>query len=193
MPTDLLSRETSALLIVDVQERLMPVIHDGAAVLERIGFLADVARLLGVPVLVSEQYPQGLGPTVETLRARVPAWDPVVKVEFSCAPNPVFAARWAALRRPQLVVAGIEAHVCVAQTALELAASGTRVFLAADATGSRRPLDAAVALDRMRAGGITVTTAEAVAFEWLRRAGTGDFKAVSALVKGTAERPAVPA
>jgi len=186
MPSKLVSREASALVIVDVQERLMPAIHDGAAVLARIGLLADTARQLGIPVLVTEQYPKGLGLTVETVRAALATYDPVVKVEFSCVPVPAFAARWGGLGRSQVVLAGVEAHVCMAQSALDLVAVGVQVFLPADATSSRRPLDRDIALERMRSGGVTVTTAEAVVFEWLRRAGTDEFKAVSQRLKAMA-------
>lgn len=186
MDTDLISRETSALVIIDVQERLLPVIHDGAAVLERLGFLAETAGLLGIPVLVTEQYPKGLGPTVAPIRTALPAWDPIEKLEFSCASVPEFLKRWRALNRPQLILVGVETHVCVAQSALELAAGGARVFVAVDATGSRRPADAATAVERMRAGGVTVTTAEAAAFEWLRRAGTDEFRTVSRRLKAVA-------
>jgi nicotinamidase-related amidase len=183
MPTTLMSREASVLVIVDVQERLMPAIHDGAAMLARLGLLADTARRLGIPVLVTEQYPKGLGVTVDTVRASLVVYDPVVKVEFSCVPVPAFAARWAALGRSQAVLAGVETHVCMAQSALDLAAAGVQVFLPADATSSRRPLDRDIAIERMRAGGVTVTTAEAVVFEWLRRAGTDEFKDVSQALK----------
>ena len=185
MPNHLVSRDACALLIVDVQERLMPVIHEAAGVLDRIALLADAARRLGIPVLVTEQYPKGLGVTVDTIRAAVPDYDPVVKVEFSCVPVPAFAARWSALGRSQVVLAGVEAHVCVAQSALDLAAAGVQVYVPADATSSRRPLDRAIALDRMRGAGVTVTTAEAVLFEWLRRVGTEEFKAVSQRLKAS--------
>lgn len=183
MRADLISRDASVLVIVDVQERLLPAIHEGAAALARMLLLLQTAALLKVPVIVTEQYPKGLGPTVAAVRAAVPAFTPVEKLEFSCAPVPRFAQMLRALNRPQVIVAGIETHVCVGQTALDLAAAGSRVFVPADATGSRRALDRDAALDRMRDGGVTVTTAEAVAFEWLRCAGTEEFKAVSGFLK----------
>jgi nicotinamidase-related amidase len=183
MKAELISRDASALVIVDMQERLLPAIHEGDALLTRIRFLLDAARTLSVPVLVTEQYPKGLGPTVAGVRDALAAFDPVEKTEFSCAAVPVFRDRLAALRRNQVVIAGIETHVCVGQTALELAAAGLDVFVASDATGSRRPSDREAALARMRGCGVTVTTSEAVAFEWLRRAGTPEFKAVSTFLK----------
>ncbi len=184
MRTELLDRARSVLVVVDVQERLMPAIHEAPRLLRRIELLAKAARALGVPAILTEQYPQGLGPTVAAVKAALPdGVEPVVKIDFSCAGVPAFAARLAAAGREQLVLAGVEAHVCVAQTALEFVATGKRVFLVADATGSRRPEDRAVALRRIERAGVTVTTAEAVVFEWLRRAGTAEFKALQPLLK----------
>jgi len=186
MKADLISRDASVLVIVDVQERLLPAIHDGPAALARMLLLLETAARLGVPVIMTEQYPKGLGPTVAAVRALVPAFAPVEKLEFSCAPVPRFAERLRALNRPQVIVAGIETHVCVGQTALDLAAAGSRVFVPADATGSRRVLDRDAALNRMRDAGVIVTTAEAVVFEWLHRAGTEEFKAVAGFLKAVA-------
>ncbi len=188
MRPDLLSHEDSALILVDVQERLVPVIHGSAALLARLELLLAAAARLGIPVIATEQYPQGLGATVAVLRAAMPGGStPVAKVEFSCAPVPEFAARLAATGRRQVVIAGIEAHVCVAQTALDLVRDRPgEVWVVADAVGSRRPDDARIALDRMRGAGIGITTAEAVVFEWLRRAGTPEFKELSARIKAVA-------
>lgn len=188
MHDGLLSRDASVLVVVDVQERLAPVIHGREGLLARVELLVAAAGLLGVPVLVSEQYPQGLGRTVEAVRRALPAGTiPVEKTEFSCAPVPEFAARLAALGRTQVVLAGMETHVCVAQTALDLRSrDGGSVWVAADATGSRRPEDARIALERLRAAGVGITTAEAVVFEWLRRAGTPEFKAMQARLKALA-------
>jgi nicotinamidase-related amidase len=164
----------------------VPVIHEHARMLARLDLLIHAARTLGVPVLVTEQYPQGLGPTVAAVRDALPVHEPVVKTDFSCAGVPEFDSRLAALGRDQIVIAGIEAHVCVAQSALGLAARGGAVFVAADAVSSRRAFDAETALRRLDRAGVGVTTAEAVVFEWLRRAGTSEFKAVQQKIKAAA-------
>lgn len=183
----LLKREAGVLAVIDVQEKLLPHVHQGGRLLARLELLLTAANRLAVPVIVTEQYPKGLGGTVEAVRRHLDPYDPVVKMDFSCAPVPEFAKRLEGLGRTQLVVAGIEAHVCVAQSAIELAAGPRRVFVVADAVSSRRPQDAAVAVDRMRAAGVEVTTTEAVVFEWLRRAGTDEFRAIQAGIKALGE------
>lgn len=174
----LIRAETSALLIVDVQARLLPVIHEGPGVLANCIWLAQVAQRLGVPVIASEQYPQGLGHTAPELAAVLPPEGLRTKVHFSCVADGCFddVAAW---HRPQLVVAGTEAHVCVLQTVLDLSARGTKVFVVADAIGSRRAEDRELAIARFRQHGIDVVSREMVAFEWLNRAGTDLFRSVS--------------
>ena len=185
MKLELLDREKSVLVVVDVQEKLLPAIPGGDAIVSRINLLASSARILRVPVVVTEQYPQGLGPTVAALHGALGPFEPLVKVHFSCASGPGFMEHLAGLGRSQVVLAGIEAHVCMAQTAVELSGKGYGVWIVTDATGSRKAADAASAFGRLAAGGIVLTTAEAVAFEWLRQAGTPEFKAVQKLVKET--------
>lgn len=187
---DLLSASESLLLIVDVQERLLPHIAHGAAVTENAVRLLRAADLFGVPVTVTEQYPRGLGQTVSDLAdiLKEAAGAPVARAEklrFSAAE----ATGWPAAGerqdgRHQVVVAGVETHVCVLQTTLDLLSQGYRVFVAADATGSRREFDRDIALNRLRDGGATVTTTESVLFEWCEAAGTEAFKWVRELVTG---------
>ena len=171
--------ETSALLVVDIQERLLPAVHDNARVVANSVWLIRVAQRLGVPVLASEQYPQGLGGTVAAIRELLPAEAFVDKVHFSCAAEQGCMRRIDALDREQVVIVGIEAHVCVLQTALELHAAGKEVYLVADAVSSRAPGDVQLALERMRAAGVQVVSREMVVFEWLRQAGTDSFRAIS--------------
>lgn len=174
----LLQADTSALLIVDVQTRLLPAIHDGERVLQNCAWLLRLARELGVPLAISEQYPRGLGPTVKALRDLVAPDSIVEKVHFSCvaegclAPLPGF-------RREQIVVAGTEAHVCVLHTCVDLLAEGKQVFVVADAVGSRKPVDCELALARLRQNGAQIVSREMVAFEWLRRAGTDLFRRIN--------------
>jgi len=174
----LIRAETSALLIVDVQTRLLPAIDHGSRILANCIWLVQVARRIGVPVIASEQYPQGLGPTAPELAAVLPADAVRTKIHFSCVAEDCFrdVEAW---HRPQLVVAGTEAHVCVLQSVLDLAASGRQVFVVADAVGSRRTDDRDLALSRCRQHGIDVVSREMVAFEWLHRAGTDLFRDVN--------------
>ena len=186
MKPELLDRNRSALVLIDVQERLFPHVHGHEQVLTRMDLLLTAATLLEIPLLLTEQYPKGLGRTIEQIRCALPRVRPLEKVDFSCVPAPGFRQQLSALCRDQVVLAGIETHVCVAQTALDLASQGEKVFVVADATASRRPLDAQIALQRLDQSGLTITTAEAVVFEWLRRAGTEEFKALQPKLKALA-------
>jgi nicotinamidase-related amidase len=183
MQPDLLDRKRSALVLIDFQERLFPHVYDHTRLLSRIDLLLFAANLMGIPLLLTEQYPKGLGGTIEEIRRVLPEAQPLAKMDFSCVPAPGFKEQLASLHRDQVILTGIETHVCVAQTALDLAAHGQRVFVVADATSSRRPLDAQIALQRMDRSGLTITTAEAVVFEWLRCAGTEEFKAIQPKLK----------
>jgi nicotinamidase-related amidase len=174
----LLEAEASALLIVDVQARLLPAIENGERVLLNCAWLVRLARELDVPVGVSEQYPQGLGPTVPALRELVMPDRIVQKIHFSCVAEGRLA-QLSGFAREQIVVAGTEAHVCVLHTCMDLLAEGREVFVAADAVGSRNPVDRELALARLRQNGAQIVTREMVAFEWLRRAGTDLFRRIS--------------
>ena len=171
--------ETSCLLVVDFQERLMPAIHQTDVVVANGAWLIQIAQRLGVPVLASEQYPQGLGHTVAAIRNLLPADAFMEKTHFSCAAERDCMRRIDALNREQIVVIGAEAHVCVLQTALDLRAVGQDVFLVADAVSSRSPRDVELALERMRAEGVRIVSREMVVFEWLHQAGTDLFRRIS--------------
>jgi nicotinamidase-related amidase len=173
----LLERDASALLLVDLQERLLPHIADGESVLRHATWLLGVARRLGVPVAASEQYPAGLGTTAAALRAQLAPDEIVEKVHFSCVAEGCLE-RSAAWQRRQFVVAGTEAHVCVLQTVLDLLGTGKQVFVVSEAVGSRNPADRECALARMRQRGAHIVTREMVAFEWLHRAATDEFRTV---------------
>lgn len=174
----LMNRGQSVLLVVDIQERLLPHIHEGAAVLDHAVWLVKVARRLGVPVMLSEQYPKGIGPTVAVLRGLTSPEDIAEKLHFSCVAARCLE-RLPGAARPQVVVVGTESHVCVLQTVLDLRAQGKDVFVVAEAVGSRRPSDKELALARMRAQGVEIVSREMVAFEWLRQAGTNEFREIS--------------
>jgi nicotinamidase-related amidase len=174
----LLTAEHSLLLVVDIQERLAPAINGGQAVLENTLWLARVAQRLEVPVLATVQYPQGLGPLVPELAALLPREAVVEKSHFSAVAEGCLDALPDYARR-QVVLAGTETHVCVLQTALDLIARGKEVFVVAEAVGSRRPEDKALALERLRQHGAQIVSREMVAFEWLHRAGNDRFRQIS--------------
>jgi nicotinamidase-related amidase len=185
--TPLLRKEDSVLLLVDIQERFRPAVPGMDGVIRRSGILASAAARLDIPVLASEQYPKALGPTVAELRSLLP--DPAriyPKLCFSAAACEPLAAALTALRllgRRQVVLCGVEAHVCVLQTALELQAAGHAVHVVEDAVASRAAGDRDAALGRMVRHGVDRVTSEMVVFEWLREAGTPLFKELQALIK----------
>jgi nicotinamidase-related amidase len=179
--TDLLARSDAMLVVVDVQERINAVMADQGH-LPRIAVLIEACAALDVPVIATEQYPKGLGPTVPSVAAPLPA-PPLIKDTFSCAREPAVRAAIDAAGRRQAVVAGIEAHVCVVQTALDLVAAGLQVHVPHDEVSSRRLADKAWALNRMAAAGVIVTTTESALFELLERCGTDEFRAVSRMIR----------
>lgn len=171
----------TVLLVIDVQDRLWPHIHGREVILPRIEFLIDAAQILSVRTIATEQYVKGLGPTVEPIAQKLPLR--IEKIAFSAGIEPAVLAE---LEKPgirKILLAGIETHVCVMQTALDLLANGFQVYLAVDAVGSRSPMDRATALSRLASSGVQLTTAESAVFEWTKLAGTPTFKAVSVLVK----------
>jgi len=179
----LLTAADSLLLVVDIQERLAPAVEAGDAATARTVLLLEAARVLQVPVVVSEQYPAGLGPSVASVRERVAEADRYPKVTFSCVGDAAIRARLLAAGRRQVVAVGMETHVCVLQSAFGLAALGLAPYIVEDAVASRRASDRAAGLARMRAAGIGIVSAEMVVFEWLERAGSAQFKELSRLVK----------
>lgn len=175
----LLDRECSCLLLVDVQEKLAPHVQHSEKLLSRCEWLMRLAAELDVPLLVSEQYPKGLGPTVESLKTLAAKHPCIEKVYFSCFREPSFKPKLDILGKKQLVLIGIEAHVCVLQTAIDLHQAGYDVFVVADAVSSRTELDYKFGLKRMKQVGIQLVTSEMVFFEWVGQAGTEKFKALS--------------
>ena len=177
-------RTRSQLVLVDVQDKLC-----GAMAPERLpsmlracSILLQAARLLEVPVIYSEQYPQGLGATHTELTPWLDPDQRIEKLSFSCCDSPTFCERLAPAR-DQVILAGMEAHICVLQTALALQAGGRQVFVAEDAVISRDPINRANALSRLRHAGVIVTNSESVVFEWLRVAQGDAFRQISRLVR----------
>ncbi|HTC79995.1 MAG TPA: isochorismatase family protein [Acidimicrobiia bacterium] len=179
MPT--LDRSRSVLCLIDFQERLMPAIDGGGDVVANAARLLGAAEALGVPVVMTEQNPKGLGATVPELARPDDAVPVVSKMEFdACRARGVIDALPAG---HHIVVAGCEAHVCVLQTVLGLIDRSRRAYVVADAVGSRRPESKAAALARLERAGAEVVTTEMVLFEWLGTADDPAFKSVIALVK----------
>ena len=180
-PTQLQAAE-SVLLVVDVQEKLTAKIPRAASLVRDIAFLLDVAALVGVPATATEQYPKGLGPTTPELARRLPSPLPD-KTAFSCCAVPGLLDVHRQHGRLRVVLAGIETHVCVLHTALDLLAEGFTVYLPVDAVASRFDVDHETALRRLEKAGAILTTIEACAFEWMGGAKHPSFKQVSALVQ----------
>jgi len=173
--------ENSVVIAIDIQDKLLVKIPTAAAMVRNAGFVLDVAGTLGVPIRATEQYPKGLGPTTAEIARRLPTPLPA-KTAFSCCGAGTFLEELEMLRRPNVVLVGMETHVCVAQTALDLLQAGLHVFLPVDALAARAAIDHDTALRRLEQAGAVPTTAEAVAFEWTGDASHPQFKAVSALV-----------
>lgn len=176
--------ESTVLLVVDLQERLVPAMAEPAAVVERSRILIEGAAALGVDVLVTEQYPKGLGSTVPAIAGVLPGTAATVeKTGFSAFAEPAFRTRLAATPKKTLVVAGIEAHVCVLQTVYDALEEGFEVICAADAVSSRKAADRELALSAMRHAGAQVLPVESVLFLLLRDAKHAAFKTVSKLIR----------
>jgi len=175
----------ASLLVIDIQERLLPAIHGGEAVVARSLVMIEAARILAVPIVWTEQYVKGLGRTDERVRAALKPTgaEPIEKLTFSCCDTEPVTQQLRSDGREQVVVIGIESHVCVQQTVLDLLRMNLQPFVLADAVGSRRPIDYEMSLHHMRQAGAVTTTTEAIIFEMLREAGTEIFKSVLKVVK----------
>ena len=178
----LVSSADTGLLVIDVQEKLFHMVIRPEAVERDILFMLDVANAIKIPVLATEQYPKGLGGTIASVAAKLTARRPE-KLTFSCCGNPEVVRYFQKEARPKLILIGIETHVCVQQTALDLVTQGFQVFLPVDAVSCRYPQDHHTALRRMENAGVVLTTVEALAFELVGAAGSPEFKAISKLVQ----------
>jgi nicotinamidase-related amidase len=176
-----MSAADTGLLVIDVQEKLLPLIPDAKAVVRNAAFLVDAAKLLGMPVQATEQYPRGLGATTPELAARLP--ERPEKTAFSCCAIPAVVEAFHRAACPKVVLAGLETHVCVLNTALDLLALDFRVYLPIDAVGARYRVDHETALRRLEQAGAVLTTSEGCVFEWVGGAGHPRFKDVSRLVQ----------
>ena len=177
---EMMNPSETLLLVVDLQERLLPAIGENQRLVWNARRLIDAAKILGVACFATEQYPEKLGSTVEPLASMLPQRQ--TKLSFSCTGCAELTANWEPTRH-RVLLCGIETHVCVAQTAFDLLSAGYRVYVPVDAVGSRYALDHETALRRMETSGVILTTSEAAMFELCQTAGTPEFKKISALAK----------
>jgi isochorismate hydrolase len=176
----LLNRADALLVVIDMQERLLPVIAEKERVVENVLKLVKFAPIIGLPVIHTEQ--QNLGETISEIRAALQGVDAIIKLEFDCFKSPIFAEHIRRLKRNTLIITGVEAHICVAQTALHALADHT-VHVVSDAISSRSSHNHKVALGRMGNAGVTITSTEMVIYELLEKAGTDQFREALKLVK----------
>jgi nicotinamidase-related amidase len=181
----LIRADESCLVVIDMQERLVPAMQAPARTIRNARTLVTAADALDIPVILTEQYPKGLGATVPELAKVAAAAGATVlpKMHFSCMEDRGFARAFRATGRRQAVLAGMEAHICVMQTAAEMMEKGIEVFVVTDATSSRTLESEKACLDRLQASGAGIVTTEMVVFEWLGRAGTDAFRALLPLIK----------
>ena len=179
----ILKKEKTALLIIDLQERILPVIRNYETVLENTVKLIKGFKAMQLPVYFAEQYPNGLGPTSQKILEELSGFTAYQKMSFSCFGAENIFDEFHKKKLSQIVICGVESHVCVQQTVLDLMANGYQINVAADAVSSRKEIDYNIALKRMRTLGAEITTAESILFELLEICGTPEFKEVSKIVK----------
>lgn len=179
----ILNKKTTALLIIDIQERILGVMHNPKRVVKNTIKLIEGFRILNLPIFVTEQYPKGLGETEKSIKEALKDFEAIQKLSFSCSGAGDLFEQIKEKGIKQIVVAGIESHVCVQQTVLDLLINGFQVNLASDAVSSRNKIDYKTAIRRMSKHGVEVTTTEAILFELLEVCGTEEFKKISKIVK----------
>jgi nicotinamidase-related amidase len=179
----ILRKESTALLIIDLQERILPVIRNYESVLDNTVKLIKGFRTLHLPIYFTEQYPKGLGPTSQIILNELEGYSAIQKMSFSCSGAGNLFDELHKKKLSQIVVCGVESHVCVQQTVLDLIANDFQVDVSADAVSSRKEVDYNIALDRMRTLGAEITTTESILFELLEVCGTPEFKDISKIVK----------
>ncbi len=183
MRTGLVSKEAAALVVIDVQEKLFAHMAEKEKLTENLVKLIQFAHIMKIPVILTEQYPKGLGQTIPQIKGLVPNLQPIEKLEFSCFGSQKFRETFTRIQVKTLILSGIETHICVTQTAIEGLENGFRMCIVEDATSSRKLEDKATAIQRMRQSGVTVVSAEMLIYELLKKAGTPEFRETLKLVK----------
>jgi nicotinamidase-related amidase len=178
----ILQNETAA-VVIDIQEKLFPHIHEGENILQNCLKLIEGLQILSIPIIITQQYTRGLGQTVPSIIHKFPEFHYIEKISFSCYEEPVFAEQILTLGKPNIILCGIESHVCVLQTCIDLLKAEYIPVIVEDCVSSRKPNDKRMAIERMRQEGAIITTVESLLFELTRRARTDMFKSISGIVK----------
>ncbi len=176
-------KEDTVAVMVDIQEKLIPHMSETDLLLQQAGRLIDGLKALQVPILITEQYRKGLGETQSSLQQKFDAFSYLEKTAFSCCDDDAFLSKINFIGKKNVLLFGIESHICVLQTAIDLLANGYIVVVVDDAVSSRNPNDKLVAMERLKQEGAIVTTVESILFEMCRYSGTDVFKIISKLIK----------
>lgn len=180
---ELLSKEGTALVIIDIQEKLFPHMAEKDRIARNVAKLVKFAKIMKIPIVLTEQYPKGLGHTIPEVRRLIPNIRPIEKVDFNCLGSEEFKACLGRLDAKTLIIAGIESHICVTQTAIDGLSKGYEVYVVSDAVSSRSLADKAIAIERMRQSGVTIVSTEMLIYEVLRKADTAEFREALKLVR----------
>jgi nicotinamidase-related amidase len=176
-----LKRENTALIIIDIQEKFLPVIKNINEIIENTIKLIKSFQILKIPIIVTEQYPNGLGKTIDKIRNALRDYKPIEKISFNCFDNEDFFN--ILKNKKNLVICGIESHVCVTQTSIDGISKGFTVHLIKDAVSSRKESDFAVAIERAKQEGALISSTEMIIFQLLGKAGTEEFKEIIRIIK----------
>jgi len=183
MRSNLLNREDTALLIIDIQENLWNAMYNRDEIEKNARTLVELATKIEIPIILTAQYKKGIGPAIKSLNERLIDVEEIEKLSFNCFDVEPFRDRLFSVDRKTLLIAGIEAHICVLQTALAAVEHEFRVHIVADATGSRTEKNHKIGIERMRDAGCVITSAETAAFEFIKEAGTPLFKDMLKIIK----------
>jgi nicotinamidase-related amidase len=178
----ILQNETAA-VVIDIQEKLLPHIYEGENILQNCLTLIEGLKILAIPIIITQQYTKGLGATVPSIVQKFPEFAYIEKISFSCHEEPAFREQILSLGKSNIILCGIESHVCVLQTCIDLLSAGLIPVVVEDCISSRKPNDKRIATDRMRKEGACITTCESLLFELTRFAGSETFKNISRIVK----------
>lgn len=179
----LLDKNDAVLVIVDIQERLAAVMDQRKKVTDNCRHLIEAAKLLDIPIILNEQYPKGLGPTVPEIKEVLPAYEPNEKLTFSCCREGSFSGRFSAMKRKKVILVGMETHVCVLQTCIDLLKQGLDIHVVQDAICSRTKENFRAGIEFMRDAGAVINCTETVLFQLLERAGSEEFKIISRRIR----------
>ncbi|MBU0615289.1 MAG: hydrolase [Nanoarchaeota archaeon] len=181
MKTLKMDRGDCVLVVVDIQDKFVQAINDLPKIIENTIKIIQAFQIMGVPIIVTEQYPKGLGKSVSKIQKELKKYDPIEKITFDCYANKEFVKKIS--RFKNIILAGIEAHVCITQTALGALEQGFNVYLVKDAISSRKESDKKIAISRLKQEGAKVVSTEMVIFELLGKAGTEEFKKIQKIIK----------